>query len=433
MDFATDLPVFSIPFRYQWNRNFAGELDIVGSQIDGIIRFIGDRKNLLIKGIFSDDFSGVRSADRSLVNLSPFVLYGASGTGKTSLALELVSELCTAPIIFTAADFDRRYRSAMEISALPEFRAKLLQSSGLLIDDLQLLAGKPAVQSELAGIIDRLVPLGIPLIFTADVNPLNLSDFSSQLISRLSQGSLLSLLPPGDAARHMIIRDLAQLHRFILTDEAISFLVRRFGSSTVPRMNHFFGQLGLTLRCHQNQLSRSSSNEPKIIDLPLVSRLFELPPDEMLMVANGIIDIVAHKFRIKRKDITGSTRKQSVVLARSVAIYLIRDFLGSSFSWIGRLFANRDHSTVLHSYHKIKKMANRYDHTLSPDAAIDFESAVDSVSDTDSATTADSTADSISSIALAPSLGYSEFNLISDLSLLVADFLTTEINFSTLP
>ena len=419
MDFATDLPVFSIPFRHQWNRNLAGEMDIVKSPIDGLIRFIGDRKNMLVKGLFSNDSADVRAADRSVISLSPIVLYGTSGTGKTSLALELISELCTSPVIFSAADFDRRYRSAMEIDGMPEFRDKFLLSSGLLIDDLQCLAGKPAVQSELAGLIDRMVPLRIPIIFTADVNPLNLFDFSSQLISRLSQGTLLSLSPPGDAARYMILRDLAQLHQFILTDEAINFLVRRFGSSTVPRMNHFFGQLALTIRCQQTQQDFSSSADHQTIDLPLVSRLFELPPDEMLMVANGIIDIVAHKFRIKRKDITGTTRKQSVVMARSVAIYLVRDFLGSSFSWIGRLFANRDHSTVLHSYSKIKKLANRYDHPLSSDNASHPSSL--SVSGTDN------------SLPLATSAADSEFDLISALSLLVADFLTTEINFSSLP
>jgi chromosomal replication initiator protein len=63
---------------------------------------------------------------------------------------------------------------------------------------------------------------------------------------------------------------------------------------------------------------------------------------------------VAEKFGVKLADLSSQTRKQTTVLARGVAIYLIRSLMLTSFKKIGDQFGNRDHSTVMHSYRKIE-------------------------------------------------------------------------------
>ncbi len=61
-----------------------------------------------------------------------------------------------------------------------------------------------------------------------------------------------------------------------------------------------------------------------------------------------------------------------LTVPRQVAMYLIRDLLGYSLAHIGRLFGDRDHSTVIHSIHKVEN-------TMSVDA--EFRQTVEGVRD----------------------------------------------------
>ena len=64
----------------------------------------------------------------------------------------------------------------------------------------------------------------------------------------------------------------------------------------------------------------------------------------------------ARRHRIPYAEIIGPVRTKNVVRARHEAFYLIRKLLGLSLPQIGRIFGDRDHTTVLHG---IKKHAER--------------------------------------------------------------------------
>jgi len=66
-----------------------------------------------------------------------------------------------------------------------------------------------------------------------------------------------------------------------------------------------------------------------------------------------IIDVVADHLRIPVADLLGKKRNKEIVVPRQIAMYLAREMAGMSYPDIGRAF-DRDYTTVIHSYEKIK-------------------------------------------------------------------------------
>ena len=54
--------------------------------------------------------------------------------------------------------------------------------------------------------------------------------------------------------------------------------------------------------------------------------------------------------------LVGKSRKQEIVFARQVAMYLIRDLTSASLKTIGNFFGGRDHTTVMHSVNTIENL-----------------------------------------------------------------------------
>ncbi len=336
---------FSIPFDHLWSTNFSGQVVAYAGTPSGLSRFVGDRPNAMLQYLVSD------STDCPLVEHDwPLVLFGPSGTGKTSLAMSRVASWirpqAEPPVFLPAADFDRRYRMAMETDSVDEFRQRLLASSGLVIDDLHKLSHKPHTQHEIAVLIDLAVAEQLPLIITMDQSPATCDYLLPRLVSRLSQGLSISVQPPGEKARAEIVRDLAAHHQLSIDDDAVELIVQQSAPVTVPRLTQLFSQI-------KNRVTRAGDTVQPCIDRGCLLLLFQRDAADVLRMSQVISRTVAKTFSLSVADLKSHSRKQSIVLARGVAIYLNRRLLGKSFIKIGQQFGNRDHSTVMHSYRKI--------------------------------------------------------------------------------
>ena len=373
MNSAAPDQVFSVPFRHLWCTNFNGELSATESRPSGLARFVGDQPNMLLKYFALESGNRIPTHHIDAGFQWPLVLFGPSGTGKTSLALTLVSDLvdgfeannicqsenANKALFMTALDFDRRYRSALETDAVLDFRKRLTRCAGLVIDDIHRLSDKPAVQNEFVLILDEMCRKNRPIVITTESSPQLSSGLSAQLVSRLSGGLCLPVHPPGRAARLEIIQDLAQINGLQLTTDAAQLLADRL-NVTAPKLTHFFAQLKTTLRSASDDLSEA-------IDSAKLTRLFKKSDHDIDKLSRLIIKLVASRYHLKPAELKGNSRKQSTVLARSVAIYLNRELLGTSFLKIGSFFGNRDHSTIMHSYRKINRIVSGSD--ANPDVA----------------------------------------------------------------
>ena len=364
MSLATMDQVFSVPLRHLWSTNFSGDQVVSQGQPNGLARFVGDEQNQLLKYLIlptipTDDPDVSEPTHHELQ--WPLVLFGAAGTGKTSLALTVVSELADLqnesgntskkPLYMTALDFDRRFRSALETDSVEDLRNRLIQSAGLVIDDLHQLEDKVAAQTEFMLVLDKMCRKNRPIVITMNTSPQLCDGLTSQLVSRLLGGLSLPVNPPGPSARLEIIRDLAKINRLNLTDDAIDLLVDRL-NVTVPKLDHFFAQAKTSLRVAEGE----QFDEP--VDAAKLTQLFKKSDTDVDQLSKLIIKLVAAEFHLKPAELKSNSRKQTIVLARGVGIYLNRILLGTSFLKIGSYFGNRDHSTVMHAFRKIESIVS---------------------------------------------------------------------------
>jgi len=343
--------MFSISLDHRWRSDFLEVSDAGTDCASGLSQFFGDSVNGLLRYLTTDDFLDQFSED-AIPGLMPIVFYGPSGTGKTSLAMAVVSKLLSvtesddSPIFLSGADFARRFYGAIDTDSVEEFREKFADAPAIILDNLQQLVGKLPAQNELASLIDNCSKTGKPILLTCPRLPSTIDGISSPLASRISFGLTLPVHPPGALARQEIIKELSNVHGLQFAEDAVELLSDRF-EVTVPKLEHLFKQIRLKFEVE---------GQPSVIDAALLLSLLQPGEEDQLKMIRVIQKQVAKEFNLKLSDLKSSSRKQTVVLARGIGIFLTRTLLGTSFVKIGQAFGNRDHSTVLHSHQKISSL-----------------------------------------------------------------------------
>lgn len=376
--------LFSVPLEHQWRIDFSGAMGVDKQRATGLDQFIGDDANHLLQYVTTDDFiSQLVEPDRSTSPvLTPIVFTGPTGTGKTSLAMALVSKLMVAienrtggrllpfgetslgkvepsdidtkPVYLTGSEFVRRFYAAIDTDSVDEFRQSILQSAALLLDDIQQIATKGPAQRELESLLDQAIDRHLPVFVVCSTSPAVVDGFSQRLVSRLASGLTIPFHPPGAEARSRIARNLAEIHQVQLTEDALELLNNQF-EVTVPRLEHLFCQIKLKQRIAQED-AEHVFNDNNDVDAALLQKILAPRDEDLQKMIRLIQKRVAKEYKLNVSDLKGNSRKQTVVLARGVGIYLTRVLLESSFLKIGYAFGKRDHSTILHSFRKIEAL-----------------------------------------------------------------------------
>ena len=280
---------------------------------------------------------------------NPLFIYGSVGLGKTHLLqaignLVLTSGLRRAVVYTTSERFAIEMISAIRNNTTTSFREKYRRIDLLLIDDVHFLQGKEATQEELFHTFNELYGSEKQIVLSSDRPPEELSGLQERLVSRFRWGLVADIQPPDLETRIAILREKAS-NRGLEVDDAILELIASRISSNIRALE------GALVKAIAYAELQGEELTPKSVE----AMLPEEGRRDRLTIAH-IKEEVALRYHLKRHELEGSTRKKEITQARHIAIYLAREMTDHSFPAISREFGNRDHTTIMHSYVKIKQL-----------------------------------------------------------------------------
>ncbi len=267
---------------------------------------------------------------------------GAAASGVTSKVLS--SRVLYQPAI----DFAREFASSIDSKDMPRMRKKLDEACVWVIDDLHLIADKAPAQEELAARLEARDAAGRITIVTCRRLPSEIRGLRPPLVSRTLPGLTVEVRPPTGDARKAILRELMLAHMPDAEPDTWALLDGGLPSEvSVRELESGVKQVAMWCRMH---------------DSPVCAEAIESAGgsggERESVSIKAITSAVARHLGVKSSEMRSGSRRQNIVRARSLAMWLSRQLTDSSLSHIGDAFGGRDHSTVLHA---IRKMESSFD------------------------------------------------------------------------
>jgi chromosomal replication initiator protein len=284
---------------------------------------------------------------------NPLFIFGGSGLGKTHL-LHAVGHAVhkarpTARVTYVPAErFTNEMIFAIQHTQTLAFRNRYRNVDVLLIDDIQFLAGKEGTQEEFFYTFNALRDAHKQIVVTADKPPKDMPMLEERLTSRFNQGLVTDIKQPDLETRTAILRArCAQEGGGVRLPDDVLLLIADRIRSNIRDLEGCLVRLLAVGSLTQQEISIELAEE--------VLRDYVNPEPEN-MTPERILAAVAERFGVKSDVLCGQRRTRAVVLPRQVAMYLARQLTDLSLVEIGRMFGNRDHSTVLYACDRVGQM-----------------------------------------------------------------------------
>ena len=290
-------------------------------------------------------------AEHPAQNYNPLLIYGDSGLGKTHLLYAIANVIRrndqNAKIVYIKGDdFINEFIELIRAGRGSEFRAKYREADLLLVDDVQFVAGKEQVQNEFFHTFNNLYESGKQIVLTSDRPPSEMTLLDDRLRTRFEWGLLADVTPPDLETRLAIVKNKAAALGMDLPDKIASYIAENVTSNvrqlegTVTKILAYKDLLGS--EADEETVTRAMQ------DIIKSSREYIPTPD-------NILDYISKYYGVDKEVICGQQRVKDAVAARQIAMYLIRSITKLSVVDIGKVFDNRDHSTVLYSLKQVEK------------------------------------------------------------------------------
>lgn len=284
---------------------------------------------------------------------NPLFIYGPSGLGKThllhSIAREILLRDPSFPVVYISAQqFAEELISSLQQGKIEPFRRAQRNVGIWLVDDIQFIAGKDRTQEELFYTFNHLHQTGKQIVLCSDRPPRELHLMDERLRSRFESGLVADIQWPDTETRSAILLSKAQEEGVPLTTQVALYLAE-----------HVPGNIR-NLEGAMTKLAVQSSLNDHEIGMDLAREMVELHYSQAALAKPSftqILDVVSRFYRIPVEEIRGTSRKAPIALARHVAVYLTREVTQGSWKHIGHQFGDRDHTSMMHAYEKISKMA----------------------------------------------------------------------------
>lgn len=282
-------------------------------------------------------------------SFNPLVIYGGVGLGKTHLVHAIGNHLLQTGkdkrvLYISSEKFTVDFVEAIQRDTVSEF-SKFYRSVDLLIvDDIQFLAGKEKTQDIFFHTFNTLHHLGKQIVLSSDRPPKELKGLNERLISRFQWGLTADIQPPDLETRIAILRKKSGDDGIELSHDVVDFIA----TNVTSNIRELEG-------CLISLLARASL-ESRPIDLALARDVVRSIVGEVRthLTIEEIQRVVCTHLGIPEDLIRAKTRRQEIVNARQIAMYLSKELTNSSLKTIGLHFGGRDHSTVIHAYQTVE-------------------------------------------------------------------------------
>ena len=290
----------------------------------------------------------------NLSHYNPLYIYGGVGMGKTHLLNSIGLELKkNNKVMFISAErFMYQFVKSIKSNDMVRFKEYFRNTDILLIDDIQFMNGKEAMQEEFFHTFNALLDKGSQVIVSADRAPNKLSRIQERIKSRFSGGLVVDIQKPDYELRKKIVEQKTEELNKLYSDQIkISKEIQDYISTEITvSIRELVGAINRII-----SFSRIYNKTPNLAETKVVLKdLLNLAENKVTI--DLIQTLVCKFFKISKNEMLSSRRSRYLVRPRQTAIYLTKILTSKSLPEIGREFSNRDHTTIIHSVKTIEKL-----------------------------------------------------------------------------
>lgn len=283
---------------------------------------------------------------------NPLFIYGDSGLGKTHLlhaighyAQRLYSGIRVRYV--NSEEFTNDFINSIRDDEGASFKHLYRNVDILLLDDIQFLADKERTVEEFFHTFNTLYNNNKQVVITSDEPPKQLSGFEERLRSRFEWGLITDIQPPDLETRIAILRKKANAENFSCPDDVLEYI----GSKISTNIRELEGAL--------IRVTAYAALNKQEVSLQLAEQVMrDLISDDHAqeITADQILDATAAYYSFTVEELMSKSRNRTLVTARQITMYLLRELTEMSLPKIGQVLGGRDHTTVIYAERKIRQL-----------------------------------------------------------------------------
>jgi len=286
---------------------------------------------------------------------NPLFLYGGVGVGKTHLMQAVAHVVLNRNprfriIYCMGEEFTNEIVNAIREKTTKEFKQKYRSAKILMVDDIQFIAGKTAVQEEFFHTFNAIWRNGGQIVLTSDRKPDEISKLKDRLRSRFEGGLTIDIQEPDFELRTAILLIKAQQRGIKLPMDVAKLIA---GNITSTRKLE-----GFLVRLITESETKKEPITPDFVKA-ILGQTNEVTTPQRVVKPKEALRAVAFHFNLKVSDLSGPKRDKVIVLPRQISMYLMRTDLKIPLMEIGRFLGDRDHTTVMHGVEKITRLLSK--------------------------------------------------------------------------
>ena len=289
---------------------------------------------------------------------NPLYIYGGVGLGKTHLlnAIGLKLEKKTKVMFISAERFMYHFIKSIKKNDMVNFKDFFRKSSVFIIDDIQFIRGKEGLQEEFFHTFNSLIDKSSQIIISADRAPMKLDRVQERIKSRLAGGLVVDIDTPNLELKINIIKKRLQdiqtqfKENINISEEVISFIAAE-SKTNIRELIGVLNRVVAFSRIHKKILTISDCKN-------ILKDVFN---QAKIITVDKIQNTVANFFNIPLVEMLSQRRSRPLARPRQIAMYLAKKMTTRSLPEIGRRFANRDHTTVIHAVKTITRLSEKDD------------------------------------------------------------------------